>query len=200
MIRQRILLLACAMSALIGWAPPPPAGSVSVDLDDATPFVDFLARRRDPTLPARYGMAVNALQAVMFGECRGQGLTCMTMVGMTAINRVKAHKGKRYGNGIIGVIAKPYAFSCMLSNDPNWRVIKAGIEGRLAPHSPDGIAWTIARGESLRIANAFLRGDVLNDPTNNATYYHAANIRPKWIHDRGMIRTALVAGHVFYKG
>jgi spore germination cell wall hydrolase CwlJ-like protein len=65
---------------------------------------------------------------------------------------------------------------------------------KLPPHSPDGIAWTIAQGEAH-----ILMHRRTPDPTFGATFYHAASIRPAWLHDHGMVRTAALDGHIFYR-
>lgn len=185
-MRRSLLLAASALTTLVGWAPPPAACTLTVLLDDPT--------------TDRRPFAINAMQAVLFGECRGVPATneCMTLVGMSVINRVRAHKPARYGTGIIGVVAKPYAYSCILQSDSNWRVIQAGLEGRLAPHSPDGIAWTLARGVALRLVNRYLDGQPLPDPSAGSVYYHTTSIRPAWVTDRGMRMTVRAGGHVFY--
>jgi spore germination cell wall hydrolase CwlJ-like protein len=142
----------------------------------------------------RHARAEQLLAGMLFGECRGQNLLCMNAVGHVALNRAKADLDARYGHGLWGVLNKRKAFSCLRTVDPNYRVIKAAMAGKLKPHSPDGIKWTIALG----IAHQLMHRD-LSDPTRGATFYFAKTILPKWIHDSKMQRVAEMDGHIFYK-
>jgi spore germination cell wall hydrolase CwlJ-like protein len=143
---------------------------------------------------ARHERAERNLAAMLLGECRGQSIVCMQAVGHVAMNRAREGRPARYGDGLYGVIRRHAAFSCMLRSDNSWRVVSAALAGKLPPHSPDGIKWTMALGEAH-----ILMHRSSPDPTKGATFYYAASIRPAWVHDRGMVRTAALDGHVFYR-
>lgn len=134
------------------------------------------------------------LTAMLFGECRGQNVECMYGVGSVALNRARLDLDTRYGHGVYGTVRKRKQFSCLNPNDPNWPVIQKAMAGKLKPHSPDGIKWTIARGIALNLLHRAVK-----DPTHGALYYHALWVKPIWIHDKGMVKTVKIAGMFFYR-
>lgn len=138
--------------------------------------------------------AEKMLSAVLLGECRGQGKSCMLAVGHVAMNRAKLHLDVRYGKGLSGVIGKRKAFSCFLKNDPNKKVIDKALAGELNPNTPDGEAWTLAK----EVAHTLMHR-LTTDPTHGATHYRATYIQAAWETDNGMKRIARISGHVFFR-
>ena len=182
-------LLVAALHAQIPVDP-----GVTVDIATGThPTVPRHLRPAVFHLSARHERAERNLAAMLLGECRGQSIVCMQMVGHVALNRAAQKLPARYGDGLYGVIRKRAAFSCMLKLDNSWKVVEAALAGKLPPHSPDGIMWTMAQGQAHILMHRWSP-----DPTHGATYYAATFITPVWIHDRGMVRTVKADGHVFY--
>lgn len=138
--------------------------------------------------------AEKLLAAMMFGECRGQGAECMHAVGHVAMNRARLNLDKRYGRGLSGVVLRHKAFSCFLTSDPNKKVIDRALAGKLNPNTQTGKMWDLA----VNISNELMHNP-RPDPTNGSTHYHAPYVNPKWANDRGMVRQARIAGHIFYK-
>lgn len=134
------------------------------------------------------------LAAVLFGECRGQDIVCMQMVGNVVMNRARLNLDRRYGRGVWGVLTKKYAFSCLLMSDNSRKVIDKAMAGKLKLHSPDEIKWSVAVGVAHQLMH---RG--IPDKTKGATLYHAPYVNPKWNRPKYATRTAVGGGHIFYK-
>ena len=68
------------------------------------------------------------LAKTIYGEVRGESIETMFSVGWVIRNRLKSG---RHGNTYKDVVLQPKQFSCWNKNDPNYRVIKGVIRGRL---------------------------------------------------------------------
>lgn len=148
----------------------------------------------DWTASEKHRKAEEALSSILFGECRGQSIYCMTAVGHVAMNRARLDLDKRYGKGLWGVINKNKQFSCLNKNDPSYKVIKKAIAGKLKPGTKDAEKWKMAKDVAHILMH---RAEA--DPTLGATHYHATWMIPKWVKDRGMVKTVSLDGHHFYR-
>ena len=159
----------------------------------APPTEEVVQPKWKPT--EKYRRAKSQLQAMLFGECRGQGRECMILVGNVAMNRARENLDARYGKGLWGVLNKRKAFSCFNKNDPNLKVIKTAQKGKLKEGSADAVQWEVA-GEVAH----FLMHRGGEDPSMGSTHYYAHGIvKPRWISDRGMKKMVVASGHTFYK-
>ena len=68
------------------------------------------------------------LAKTIYGEARGENVETMLAVGWVIRNRLTA---KRYGDTYKDVVLQRKQFSCWNENDPNYKVIKGTIKGRL---------------------------------------------------------------------
>ncbi len=141
------------------------------------------------TASADYIRAIEAdvLARTLWGEARGEGIPGMQAVAAVVLNRVAvATKRGRFwwGNTILQVCQKPYQFSCWNKTDPNFKKL-ADVEER-----------DLHFATALRIARRAVIGKI-DDPTNGATHYHAANILPFWA--RGQEPCARIGKHIFYR-
>lgn len=134
------------------------------------------------------------MSGAIFGECRGQGIYCMTAVGHVMMNRARANMDKRYGKGLWGVLNKRKQFSCLNKNDPNLKVIKKAMSGKLKPGTKDAERWKMAQD----VAHLLMHRNE-GDPTLGSVYYHATYMTPKWVKDNGMVYVTTIDGHKFYR-
>ena len=68
------------------------------------------------------------LAKTIYGEARGENVETMLVVGWVIRNRLHL---KHYGNTYKDVVLQPKQFSCWNKDDPNYKVIKGVIKGRL---------------------------------------------------------------------
>ena len=68
------------------------------------------------------------LAKTIYGEARGESVETMLAVGWVIRNRLQA---KRYGNSYKDVVLQPKQFSCWNKDDPNYKVIKGVLKGRV---------------------------------------------------------------------
>ena len=68
------------------------------------------------------------LAKTIYGEARGENIETMFSVGWVIRNRLKSG---RHGNTYKDVVLQPKQFSCWNKNDPNYKIIKGKIKGRL---------------------------------------------------------------------
>ena len=68
------------------------------------------------------------LAKTIYGEARGENIETMFAVGWVIRNRLKSG---RHGNTYKDVVLQPKQFSCWNKNDPNFKVIKGIIKGRI---------------------------------------------------------------------
>ena len=168
-------------------------------LDDAVTIPKHTKKRKpktEQTFSAKHRRAEKWLQAVMMGECRGQGEECMTYVGHVIMNRARAHLETRYGGSLYDVIHKRKQFSCLNKNDPNRKVIDRALAGKLKPGSADERMWKVAG----KVAHKLMHNPGI-DPTEGSTHYMTiaySKFKP-WARDPGMRRVTSAGGHVFYR-
>lgn len=98
----------------------------------------------------------------ILGEAANQGLTGQTAIGWTILNRLR---DGRYGDGIKGVIRKPWAYEPWMTR-----------EDELMGISPDSPGYKNA----YELSGKILRGEV-EDPTGGATHF----LNPEVIKGRG---------------
>ena len=134
---------------------------------------------------------VFVLAQTLWGEARGDGLEGIEAVACVVMNRFKAKKwfsGYKIINGvkIPGVretCLKRFQFSCWNKNDPNY--------SKLSRLDESDAIFAIC----LRVAKQAIENKMV-DFTNNATFYHTKNIKPKWaLHHSPCYETK---GHYFY--
>ena len=68
------------------------------------------------------------LAKTIYGEARGENVETMLVVGWVIRNRLHS---KYYDNTYKDVVLQPKQFSCWNKDDPNYKVIKGKIKGRL---------------------------------------------------------------------
>lgn len=132
-------------------------------------------------------LEVDILARTLWGEARGEGVAGMEAVASVILNRVRIARergGFWWGGNVIQVCQKPYQFSCWNRSDPNFQKLQ-GVDGR-----------DLYFATALRVARRALAG-TLEDATDGATHYHAANIQPYWA--RGEAPVAVIGRHVFYR-
>lgn len=132
-------------------------------------------------------LEVDILARTLWGEARGEGVTGMQAVAGVILNRVRIARergGFWWGENVIQVCQKPYQFSCWNRADPNFQKLQ-DVDGR-----------DLYFATALRIARRAQAGS-LEDSTNGATHYHAAQVAPYWA--RGETPVAVIGRHVFYR-
>ena len=132
-------------------------------------------------------LEIDTLARTIYGEARGEGTIGMQAVACVVLNRVEhseARAGYWWGNTVIEVCQKPYQFSCWNKNDPNYQKLLE-VDAR-----------DLHFATALRIARRALAG-LLDDPTGNATHYHAQGITPHWAD--GEHPVAVIGRHLFFR-
>jgi spore germination cell wall hydrolase CwlJ-like protein len=124
------------------------------------------------------------LAEVMYYEARGEGVDGEKAVAEVVLQRVK---NLDYPKTVCGVVydgVQPDRRECQFS---------FACDGSLR-RPRDKAAWQRMRVLAERI----MTGDVkLSGITHNATAYHSVDVTPEWAD--GMLQTAQVGNHVFYK-
>ena len=118
------------------------------------------------------------LVQTIYHEARGEGAAGMRAVGAVVLNR---RASVAYPDTVCGVVRQSDDLGrCQFS----WFC--------------DGRADTMTEGEALARARAAARAlmDGAPDPTDGATSFHAARIRPAWADE--LEETARIGAHVFY--
>lgn len=113
----------------------------------------------------------DVLARTLWGEARGEGLAGMVAVAWTIRNRVDDGKDKSWwGEGYVGVCQKPYQFSCLNRNDPNYQFLSGA---RQIP---------FRELAQCRIAAEPVIDGKVQDPTGGATHYYATTMAkaPGW--------------------
>ncbi len=132
-------------------------------------------------------VTVDVLARTLWGEARGEGTQGMHAVANVILNRAKIAENKGgfwWGNNVIQVCQKPYQFSCWNRSDPNFR--------KLQNVNDKDLHFATA----LRLARRAVIGQ-LEDITEGATHYHAANITPYWAKGREPVNS--IGRHKFYR-
>ena len=118
------------------------------------------------------------LVQTIYHEARGEGEEGMAAVGWVVLNR---RASVAYPDTVCGVVRQADDLGrCQFS----WF-----CDGR-----SDALAQDDARREAEAVADALLAG--ADDPTNGATSFHAARVRPAWADE--LTETARIGAHVFY--
>jgi spore germination cell wall hydrolase CwlJ-like protein len=139
-----------------------------------------------PLVSVRAQRAAEAecLAQVMYYEARGEGVQGQKAVAEVVLQRTKS---RDYPETVCGVVyegTQPGRRDCQFS---------FACDGTLRRPRDRG-AWSRVRVLAERI----MAGDVkLSGVTHNATAYHSIDIAPAWA--EGMIKTAEIGNHVFYK-
>jgi len=145
-----------------------------------------MSARKDPGMQLPRDLGVETLARTIYGEARGEsvrGKEAVAAVIVNRFNRARERGGYWWGDTLEGVCRKPWQFSCWNENDPN----RAKVE----TVTPKNRVFQTC----IRIARRAAAG-ALDDPTNNATHYHAKKINPPWA--RGKAPSAVVGRHLFY--
>ena len=127
---------------------------------------------------------VDTLARTLYGESRNQGERGMEAVACVVMNRVK--QPCWWGRSVITVCLKPYQFSCWLSSDPNYRLLKAVNNHDMAFRMALDIAQEAVGGQ-------------LTDITGNATHYFERHMKipPAWV--KKLTFTCRIGDHLFYR-
>lgn len=126
---------------------------------------------------------IDTTARTVWGEARGEGFEGMRAVAHVIKNR--ARRGGWWGATPAAVCRKPWQFSCWNTNDPN------------AAKLPQLTARDHMFPEAVEAAELVLMTDD-PDPTEGATHYHTAAVRPPW--SAGKTPCAVIGGHRFFKG
>lgn len=128
--------------------------------------------------------AADTLARTIYGEARGESHLGRVAVANVIMNRVK--RPGWWGRSIPEVCQKPYQFSCWNKDDPNRQKL-------LLVQPTDKVF-----AECLEIAKRAIAGE-LADVTGGATHYMVKSITDKIDWDDGMVQTADIGAHVFFK-
>lgn len=115
----------------------------------------------------------------IYQEARSQSEPGQYAVALVTLNRVKS---KNWPNEICEVVWQRWQFSW--TND--------GKSDKI--HNPK--KWEEALAVADSILTSLEHGMPVNDITNNAYYYHATYVHPKWAPHKQM--TVMIGDHVFY--
>jgi len=149
-----------------------------------TPLVSVYTRHLK-TLPT--DKEVDLMTRVLYGEARGENEEGQRNIIHTIINRAEDSK-KRFGPTYGEILIRPFQFSCMNPDDPNYPLIL-----KLDKKS---LTFQKLRAIVVNTINERLNGRP--DPTLNSTHYHNLTVDPKWnIAADGMIR---IGNHKFWRG
>ena len=96
------------------------------------------------------------LAKTIYGEARGESIETMLAVGWVIRNRLQA---KRYGSTYKDVVLQPKQFSCWNKDDPNYKVIKRSIRGRL---------WEVCIG----VAVVVIQSAAKHNPVTGVRHYY----------------------------
>ena len=144
--------------------------------------------KKEPDATELYrSLEVDVLARTLWGEARSEGREGLEAVASVVLNRVKVSRkmaGYWWGNDVIQVCQKPYQFSCWNKTDPQYRRVISVDEKDIYFVS------------CVRVARRALLG-AIEDPTNNATHYHADYVNPSWADPRK--KTVIIGRHAFYK-
>ena len=182
---RRSPLFAClVLAACSAEAPRDPEGASPVSGPRAERTERTSAQRAAETSASVGGAssfrpdARACLVQTIYHEARGEGEEGMAAVGWVVLNR---RASVAYPDTVCGVVRQADDLGrCQFS----WF-----CDGR-----SDALAQDDARREAEAVADALLAG--ADDPTNGATSFHAARVRPAWADE--LTETARIGAHVFY--
>ena len=127
------------------------------------------------------------LALALYGEARGEITEGKIAVGSVILERVKLNKW--YGQGLQGVILKPWQFSCFNESDPNYRKLL-----HIAEQWDEEMALNSALNDCYGIAAGLLSGEI--PPSVMATHYKVTTCDVYWTKE--MVRVARIGSHEFY--
>lgn len=134
---------------------------------------------------ALYTMPIRDLFArVLWGEARGDGRVGMQAVANVILNR--ARHPRWWGEDVRGVCLKPYQFSCLLQNDPNF------------PKLLDVTASDPDFRDALALADAALTG-TLADITAGSDHYVMTSWVARTVWTVNHTAVAVIGHHSFYR-
>ena len=110
------------------------------------------------------------LAKTIYGEARGESIETMLAVGWVIRNRLQA---KHYGSTYKDVVLQPKQFSCWNKDDPNYKVIKGTITGRV---------WEVCIG----VAIVVMQSAEKHNPIPNVRHYYDKSMDsnpPYWVED-----------------
>lgn len=161
---------------------------IEVDLPGEGDAVSMPGIPEPRAVPSRSALAdlsdAELLARVIWGECRGKLHDEACAIAHVVVNR--AAKPCWWGTSVKDCCLKAKQFSCLNESDPNLSKILAG-------NFKDG-SWLTCFQE----ADAALSGRS-SDPTNGATSYHAASMRPFPSWAKTLTQTAKIGSHIFYR-
>lgn len=130
---------------------------------------------------------IDLMTRVLYGEARGETPEGQVNIVHTIINRAEDRK-KRFGPTYSEVMIRPFAFSCMNADDPNYK--------KLLELDKKSLTYKKLHAIVVKTINERLNGGI--DPTQNSTHYHNLKVDPKWnMAADGMIR---IGNHKFWRG
>jgi spore germination cell wall hydrolase CwlJ-like protein len=173
-------------STVSAWFPDSPC-------NDDTVCAAFVAGQATPVngIPPAIWREARCLAVMAFHEARGEGPLGMKAVIWVALNRARA------GNLCpCRVIAAPGQFSPAARR----HLLRTAGSGTMprpirlpAQATADAEALMWARGLAWRT----LMGELTQDPTQGATFFHTTYVRPNWV--RRFSMTTQIGSHRFYR-
>ncbi len=132
------------------------------------------------------------LALAIYGEARGETREGRIAVGSVILERRDA--GGWFGEGIKGVILKPYQFSCFLPGDPNFTTLR-----QIAENWQTFYENSTTMQKCFGIAAGLIGGGVPRDPviaTAHCKHYCTIDAKPSWKAKMRLVGT--VNRHEFY--
>ena len=114
------------------------------------------------------------LAKTIYGEARGESIETMLVVGWVIRNRLQA---KRYGSSYKDVVLQLKQFSCWNKDDPNYKVIKGAIKGRL---------WEVCIGVAIVVMQSVEK----HNPIVSVRHYYDKSVDsnpPYWAEDGELV-------------
>lgn len=139
----------------------------------------------DPSLPIENQDPLTLLAMAIWAESRNQ--KTFAKIGMASVVRNRVSQGK-YGQGLSGVILKPYQFSSFNHNDPNRIKMLTPVQHD-GQHVWDECYW-VAQGVS---------SGYLDDPTTGAVFYFSLPLTAPPHAWGDVVQTCVIDGLSFYK-
>lgn len=113
----------------------------------------------------------------IYHEARGQGDLGMYAVAQVTINRLYS---RNWGSTVCDVVMSPMQFSWANDKSIRWK-------------HPSGQSWEQSKSMAENVLSKGLRIKGLQD----ALFYHANYVNPRWASERYLIAT--IGDHIFYK-
>jgi N-acetylmuramoyl-L-alanine amidase len=173
------LVTMCLVLAILA-----PSKKFPTYVENSTPLVTAYVRHLK-TLPS--DDEVDLMTRVLYGEARGENEEGQRNIVHTIINRAEDSK-KRFGPTYSEILIRPFQFSCMNPDDPNYPL--------LLKLDKKSLTYKKLHAIVVNTINERLNGRP--DPTLNSTHYHNLKVDPKWnVAADGMIR---IGNHKFWRG